>query len=492
MNITHKTYLQLYDYLIQVMRVSKNEMNKKITQVVIGQLLEVNNSTVCRFLSDKINQSKKMLNNFTKKYPLEFQKWEPGAEKINRAITKKDCLYFLDPKKVVNRPIITIPAKIPTKQMPVGFPIQKALVINLTVNQALTVLPVSKQTKVNTPSPAIHKKIKWKRCAIPSAHIAISYRGHQSNTDARGAVFDHVRIQTLLNAPTAVVITRSLTEAHKAKTLLIDEFKDLTFHLPFGILAQNGTTYPPHLRNFADLGLLIIPGRVHKIENEPVRLEHEYKIIREAFNRGQPMLGICAGSWRIYQQLLICTKFPDRLNQFSKKFLDQALIDVSDHAYGGGMLRLNAEGKLLNNKQIHDIVIQDDSLLKSIFEKKADKKELTVNSVHWKAVNANFDKIPLNVKITALAAINPNIEIQTRQSNLMEPQEGTVEAFESIYGTPIMCFQWHPEGYEKGSSHVNALKYMALAGNAYAAKRKMLKEIEKKIDHLKKNEYSRQ
>ena len=64
----------------------------------------------------------------------------------------------------------------------------------------------------------------------------------------------------------------------------------------------------------------------------------------------------------------------------------------------------------------------------------------------------------------------------------MKPEEGLVEAFESVSGSPIMGIQWHPEGYsDKDPAHGNLLKYMALAGTAYAAKRAMLKQLQEKI-----------
>ena len=54
-----------------------------------------------------------------------------------------------------------------------------------------------------------------------------------------------------------------------------------------------------------------------------------------------------------------------------------------------------------------------------------------------------------------------------------------VLTFESNMGAPILGIQWHPEGYNGDGApvHKNLLNYMRLAGDAYAAKRNMLKEL---------------
>lgn len=55
-----------------------------------------------------------------------------------------------------------------------------------------------------------------------------------------------------------------------------------------------------------------------------------------------------------------------------------------------------------------------------------------------------------------------------------------MESFESLLGAPIIGVQWHPEGYDsnKDSSHSNLLRYMALAGQAYAGKRTIIQQIQ--------------
>jgi hypothetical protein len=107
---------------------------------------------------------------------------------------------------------------------------------------------------------------------------------------------------------------------------------------------------------------------------------------------------------------------------------------------------------------------------------------LPVNSVHWMAPNEK--RTPHQVNISAYSVGGKEYDRKNRHGDLMEPQEGCVEAFESKWGAPVIGIQWHPEGYNPGEVnshyHGNILKFMARAGEAYAAKRKMLLELQTK------------
>ena len=223
---------------------------------------------------------------------------------------------------------------------------------------------------------------------------------------------------------------------------------------------------PTTSQNASTGGLLIIPGRVHAVEHEPVRLEHETRVIRQALNRGQPILGICAGAWRVWEALL----------EDAPPLQLPALVPVQDHNYGGGMLRLNGEGThVVSNVQIHDVEVEADSHLHASMRLEGGAQRLTVNSVHWNAVNRL--STPEHVRLSAFAKQNPTIRKNTRQQTLMQPETESVEAFELRRGAPTMGIQWHPEGYEEGTPHHQLLLHMAQAGDAYAAKRKMLEEF---------------
>lgn len=485
MRLTSNHYLQFHDYLTQITENSEKQGIKKIRQASIATLLSVDPAGVCRFLLGETKQPKKMLSNFIGRCPLEFQKWPIGKNNIERILTKNDMLYFLNPNQGFVE-CIHLPTAIKSNQKRIkNIALQSNL--NALGNQ-LVVPEAVKDPALNITSangfiptrllarPILRKSVKVIRA--DAAPIVISYRGHHSEKDAAGMLFDHMRLQMITNHPT-LVLSDSQIE-NRVNHLFANAIKNHAAALPFG---DRNTRLPPFVNDCSESGLLVVPGRVHSNENEPIRLRHEYKVIREALNRGQPILGICAGIWRVWEQLHIWTKFPDTLNYSAQNLLDwhqkySSVIDVLDHAYGGGMIRLGANGtQATYNVQIHDVMIQQSTLLSSILKNAPHRQ--SVNSVHWKAVN--HAQTPKNIVVSAFSLENPSIDIQTRQQTKMHPQEGTVEAFESIHGAPIMGLQWHPEGYPKNSVHAEFLRYMAQAGNAYVAKRKVLKQIQETV-----------
>ncbi len=501
---------QLRDYLTQILGFPNRNGVSKVNQGTMATLLSVSQAGISIFLK-KDQNSIKLLRNFKAKYATEFSKWPQGKKTIGRVLVVADVRYFLNPtvKVVVPKPIIvkreviktekdkdvksptkvakrsvekeaikvdkaSRPRKLGKAQFDELEPTRKPLILKTKPSKKSTALKVAKATRV-TPAP-----------------IAISYRGHQSLNDGKGMLFDHMRVQDLTKFPTCTFVPKDSKVAAKAEKYFKEALKDHSASLFFGKKNGDISKYPPNVQGCADFGLLIIPGRVHKIENEPIRLAHEYEIIRGALNRGQPILGICAGTWRLYEQLYVWTKMPSQLNKSPEKLsawhIDkETLIDVKDHNCNNGMIRLDVNGVQASyNVQIHDILIRKASLLKAamkgntylkgdgVYKKNVDSTQ-TVNSVHWKAVNE--DRLPKNVVVSAEAMQCPDIEIKARTGLQMKPQEEIAEAFENVFGAPVMGIQWHPEGYNIKSSHANVIKYMAEAGSAYAAKRKMLKEL---------------
>lgn len=514
MNVTYRQS-QLRDYLTQILELSGKKRLPKITQGLVATQLSMSGAGVSVFLHKEQN-SPKILKNFIKKYPIEFDRWPKKKKTIERVLLVSDAMYFLGipvkvavPKplnlKIENKREIIPSASKKTEEVKNAQDQTKSAGKKPLAAQAVKVeaaiqskklektkldeqIPTEKQPKTD-PKP-IKKSIKAK---IVKAPIAISYRGHQSIKDGQGMLFDHMRLQDLAKFPTRTLVPETENILHDATKFFKSALKNHCAALLFGKEDKNSTIYPSNVQDCADLGLLVIPGRARAIEDEPIRLAHEYKVIREALNRGQPIIGICAGSWRLYEQLYTWTKFPKKLREsavdlskWHKKI--GTLTDVTDHSYSR-MICLDVNGvKASYNVQIHNIFINKASLLEASMKtpyslKNADRTQ-TVNSVHWKAVNK--DKLPKNIVISAKAIKCSDIHKKTRQGDKMKPQKDIAEAFENVHGAPLLGIQWHPEGYDVNTPHANLIKYMVLAGNAYAAKRKMLIELKSTKLVLKK------
>jgi len=471
MQITNTHYSQLKDYLNQLIEVSGRDDVTKITQVVIGVLLSVDNSGVCRFLAGKTAKPVKMMTNFRDRYSVEFLRWPSNLSTIGRIITLADCRYFL----TRNLPTTQILIQAVNVQKVAGPTVIQVSTTNQATNSSVYKPPANRLEIVEAslePIPAplqINATRRWVRPNLPRASVVISYRGHKGDKDAQGMIFDHQAIQQSINYPTCLLLPRTQDIRDRVKAIFRTELNELTWQFAHGVM-DNLRRRPAFKINFSELGLLIIPGRVRKIEDEPNRTEHEYQKIREAFRRGQPMLAICAGAWRLFEELVVLTQFPDRIadTMYGKADFhrnNRTLVQVTGHNYRAGMLRLNEGGQVRYNVQIHNVLVQQNTQLEKIWNNELIPE--SVNSVHWKAINLNSNIQPRNIRINTLSACIPE----------KVSQENTVEGYENEFGAPTMGIQWHPEGYPANSKHSHIIKYMAQAGDAYAAKRRMLAQF---------------
>jgi len=438
MNLTNE-YAQLHDYLSQVKGFSGKEGFQKITYVMMAQNCGVSGSTISAFLRSKTQKPIKIFKEFKERYAEEYARWPADERTIGRRLNQRDARRFLH---------LPLPED---ERAPERAPIRDD----------------ARAGAATAPAP------------LSDAPIVISYRGHQTIYDGWGMVYDHITLQTLTNNPTAVSATTRVRERRFAQYFFQEALNTHNVPLPF-----NQLTIPSTI-NERDGGLFLVPGRVRKIANEPIREAHEKRFIREALNRGQPILGICAGAWRVWEQALLWTRQWDEVAKRPiRPDVSTCLKEVKDHSYSR-MLTLQSSGtRATYNVQVHNIEVSEDTYLEHAMKGKEAllPEQIPVNSVHWNAVNPS--NAPLLFRINAVSKQDPEIERKNRHGNMMEPEENSVEGFESEYGAPVVGVQWHPEGYSMDNPknprpelHINLLKYMALAGAAYKAKRTMLQEL---------------
>lgn len=310
------------------------------------------------------------------------------------------------------------------------------------------------------------KKLNFSPKPLEQAPIHIPIRGSADEKDAKGTHFDHYVVQRATGHLSKAVVpagTAYPSDALKSYT------KQISYALPYG----EGSRVLPVQATDDDGGLLIIPGRMRDRENDPQREQQERELLRKAFLRGQPVLGICAGSWRIWS--VLCQLEYDAT---FRKTCDDGVIDVEDHAASRMMSVSNNTGNVVYNIELHGVDIEETSLLHSMMGKKA-PTGLNVNSVHWKSPDKS--KKPNNVNIVGIATEGTAKETKNRHGDIINSEVGAVEAFETVFGAPILGVQWHPEAYNpggiNGDYHLNILRWMAKAGDAYAQKRRILKQL---------------
>lgn len=437
----------------------KGVFNGGIKQNSMAAELNVNASTLSRFINGRIKNSSIIV------------------EALNKKLLTNPILWGRQSETIVT----PLPNSSPISQ-------NQNLVIQPMILQAEQPTLSAQQQIASHPSPNIVTEVaiqKLRRRSfapqrLTQVPIDIPYR---NDGEGKGAFYDHYTLQRSTGHSTRIAVAPQQNHSNLAYYIA-----GQTFNLPYGILDQNiGKILPQVLdRNNDELGLLIIPGRPNGIE-DPLRVQYERVLIKEAQLKGRPILAICGGSWRLWEAFHGTTK------------------SVTDHNYNAGMVRLSNYGYITYNVQIHSIEIQGESLLARAMRYPISSQSLTtVNSVHWLGVNdaagphfsgqvdsrATEEALYNSLVMSARAKRNPLISLQDRHQRIMTPEEDTVEAFESRHGAPLFGIQWHPEAYFDylvdrhhctDQHQVSLLQYMAKAGDAYAAKQRLLREFKSLI-----------
>ena len=290
---------------------------------------------------------------------------------------------------------------------------------------------------------AIQTSIIAQECAntplpLSITPIVIAYR---EDGDGKGAVYDHHTVQQITDHPTQFSVPFALSLEYFTHYM-----NTQTFNLTYGTENGSGKQIPITNTTSYDGGLLIIPGRRNAHLPHPVRTKHEQQLLKDAYRRGQPVLAICAGSWELWEHFGGTT------------------IHVENHQHLP-MINLDSDGHTTNNTQVHYISVENGSLLASVMPC---RMPILVNSIHGKAVS---DEIVPDIFTVIARSIDSEDEAEIN----------VIEAFETKHGAPMFGIQWHPEAYERGSAHANILSYMAKAGDAYAARRRMLQELQNQL-----------
>jgi gamma-glutamyl-gamma-aminobutyrate hydrolase PuuD len=288
--------------------------------------------------------------------------------------------------------------------------------------------------------------------------IAIPYRNEGGG---KGAFFDHFTVRQMTGWSTKIIVKPG-TGISELKELIDSRAETGKYGLPVDeglpAIADN---------EGEDCAFIFIPGYTRDSDSEkPLahtnRVKYEQSIIKKAVCRGQPVLAVCAGSWTMWQAY------------------GGGLVEVADHNYGGAMPRLSQSAPVVcNNKMIHRVRCMPHTLLAGSMAKDGLIEDVAVHSVHWKAVDKDSCGSK-NLQISALSVQDDDIAPNSRQGQLMKP-ENSIEAFETIYGVPMVGVQWHPEAFNPGEadsrSHQNLFKALQVSGMAYLNRKKLNAEI---------------
>lgn len=220
----------------------------------VALLLDVNQSTISRFINHKIETSPKILQKFKDKFPNLFK--NPVKRELfkEKDLSSQEKTFVIQCEKFIN----------------------------------------SGKSKIYLDA----LKNLSKQDPFQKAPIVIAYRNEGYGG---GAFYDHHALQKLTEFPT--VISSPDGSINDLKSYV----KTTDYALKFGQDFE-GRKLPSLAELPHEEGVLVIPGRSRKNECNNVRTEYEAELLKQAFLRGQPVLAICAGAWQLAYSLGLDTK----------------------------------------------------------------------------------------------------------------------------------------------------------------------------------------
>lgn len=381
----------------------------------------------------------------------------------------------------------------------------------------------------------------------PKSPITIAYR---ACAHGHGAFWDHYTIQHLTDRRTIASHSREVNP----------EFNRISNHAPDPEHYVPGVLRYESIDTTSDSGegLLIITGGSYGLDTEQhgthrpsanalprhlLRVEHERALLKEAQLQGRPVLGICGGSWRVLESYGGTTN----------------ALPANTHQTRRSMAFIRTRGFISDNLRQHPLTLKRDGLLRQNWKivknplppssKQQGPKNpkrpvqryknfpprrqsrpwtrltdaelqagapLLVNSAHWAA--AAEDVGPAGQRSFSAyegrAAVLPDwsgvyrakrelLEVVARtgvenpDNSYAEDPNGTIEAFGTTRGAPVMGIQWHPEAYILNLDGASAAELskelvlrMVMAGDAFDARRNMTREFDKDVNERVKNNFA--
>ena len=274
--------------------------------------------------------------------------------------------------------------------------------------------------------------------------IEIPFR---NDGNGKGAYYDHKTIRSISGRSTVASVPPGynmlcLEQFNKeliwCRNVTIDQSQKID-RLPKEVgLPQKITSKYPE-----SSGLLVITGHSERPKDKKFhddRINHEMIVLRHAILTGRPVIGICAGSWKLadaHAAVSTCNE-----NNKAEYYMPV------DHQIGQ-MPSFNSDGSIAFNHQVHSVSVDKDSLLASamkITERSNMDKPVSVNSVHWLSLKS--EKLPKTLVTSAKSKkIKHYQPIEYKTERILQPEDDCVEAFESKFGAPCIGIQWHPEAY---------------------------------------------
>lgn len=268
--------------------------------------------------------------------------------------------------------------------------------------------------------------------------IGITWRDDGSG---KGAFWDHYTIQKMLRLPTAIINESTVKIGPVVKDRTRRQLHTLA-QFQKTVDASFPVASVRHAKSLDNIVLIVIPG-VDRRSDTPKRQWFEERLLCREYQRGRlPIVLLCGAMYRL-------------------SALGIKIGAVSHHANNGGMVRLNNNGKVVYNTSIHFVETGKGDRARAIWGK---EQRFPVNSVHSDSVvdlahrRGEFEIV---ARSTGACLTEKGTVRKTRGKDIMEPQEGVIEAIVSkdTSRAPLVGVQWHPEAYGDDPNHYRLFSY---------------------------------
>lgn len=194
------------------------------------------------------------------------------------------------------------------------------------------------------------------------------------------------------------------------------------------------------------------------------RAAYELQLLGMAKTRGIPVLAVCAGSWRLLESYGGTVRTLEVTQRAKHKAVDSKQTWALSHAL-----------KVMGGQTLVKLLLAKGITLSEAGTFGIDE----LNSTHWAVASTQDGELARGSgdpsKLLSISAVDPDTD--------------TVEAFESLYGAPVMGIQWHPECYLPGmQGDMNGqaslisrslFEFMAFAAATSAKRRSLLPTLDR-------------
>ncbi len=190
------------------------------------------------------------------------------------------------------------------------------------------------------------------------------------------------------------------------------------------------------------------------------RADYEHRMVAEARLRGMPVMGVCAGSWRLAEAYGGSTETLPEADRDAHYRPGRDTWQTKHPVLTRPNTILGGTFPVQEGTRIDELG-DGDEVVRSTQHVDRSRRIDAVNSTHWATPSVGIDGTLTPARAPATRGLaerqasgrlprDPSAELEVSAIATEGSSLPTVEGFESRHGAPVLGVQWHPEGYLPG------------------------------------------